>query len=369
MIPNIYKGDYRLLMIVPLLLVAISLALIPGMKFGVDFRGGTLITLQLSGNIDEAGLEQELLSMGLDAKVSVFEGAVGRTAEIEVSQTDQLLEADDLKARFMPLLEDVAILEAQSNADASKKGEYSSKREELNSVANRMFELGGLNARAETFANLNQLKSAFSDAYLRVYAVHTEMIMDAIGRRAGFSSYSIETVSPALSMKFIERAGTVVLYSAILSIVLVFLFFRAPVPSFAVIIGAACDIIIAMGAMSFFGIPLTLPSFAALLMLIGFSLDTDILLTTRLLKRRGDPRENAFDAMKTGMTMSFSAIVAFLVLFIVAMLTHITTYYEISSVALAGLVADLFATWGINAVIILYYKEKMLSAAKGAGGE
>jgi preprotein translocase subunit SecF len=63
--------------------------------------------------------------------------------------------------------------------------------------------------------------------------------------------------------------------------------------------------------------------------------------------------------MKTGMTMSFSAMVAFGVLFIIAMLTHITTYYEISAVALAGLVADLFATWGINAVIILYYKEKM----------
>jgi preprotein translocase subunit SecF len=329
------------------------------MKFGVDFRGGTLITLQLSGDIDKAALEQELTSMGLDAEVNVFEGAVGRTAEIEVSQTDELIEADQLKELFNPLLEDVAVLEAQSNSDPSKIGEYDAKRAELDSMANRMFELGGVNARAETFTNLNQLRTSFSDAYLKVYEIHTAQIMDAIDRRADYSSYSIVTVSPALSMRFLEQAGNVVLYSGILSVILVFFFFRAPVPSLAVIIGAASDIIIAMGAMCLFGIPLTLPSFAALLMLIGFSLDTDILLTTRLLKRRGDPRDNAFDAFKTGMTMSFSAMVAFGVLFIIAMLTHITTYYEISAVALAGLAGDLFATWGINAVIILYYKEKM----------
>jgi len=101
-----------------------------------------------------------------------------------------------------------------------------------------------------------------------------------------------------------------------------------------------------------------LPSFAALLMLVGFSLDTDVLLTTRLVKRKGDPRENAFDAMKTGMTMSFSAMVAFLVLFAVSMITHIAVYYEISAVALAGLVGDVFATWGLNAVMVLWYKER-----------
>ena len=76
------------------------------------------------------------------------------------------------------------------------------------------------------------------------------------------------------------------------------------------------------------------------------------------LKRRGDPRENAFDAMKTGMTMSITGIIAFSALFILAMLTHIPTYYEISAVALAGLVGDLFATWGLNAVMVLHYKER-----------
>jgi hypothetical protein len=45
------------------------------------------------------------------------------------------------------------------------------------------------------------------------------------------------------------------------------------------------------------------------------------------------------------------------------MITHISVYYEISAVALAGLVGDVFATWGLNAVMVLYYKEHM----KGGG--
>ncbi len=358
MIPNIYKGDYRLLTIIPLLLIVISIFLIPNLQFGVDFRGGTLVTLQLTGTMDAAALQEDLSSNGFDAEVNVFEGTVVDTAEIEVSQTDTLVEADALKEQFNDLLDEVSFLEAQSYDDPEVEAEYQEKRAELDSIANRMFELAGSNTRAELQPNLNQLRTLFSDAYRQIYSLQTERIMKIIDAHATYTSVSTETVSAALSLHFIDQAGTVVLYSAILSVILVFFFFRAPIPSAAVLVGAFSDIIIALGAMSLFGIPLSLPSFAALLMLIGYSLDTDILLTMRILKRRGDPRENAFDAMKTGMTMSFTGIIAFSALFILAMLTHIPTYYEISAVALAGLVGDLFATWGLNAVMVLHYKER-----------
>ncbi|MCP4647306.1 MAG: hypothetical protein GY852_06165 [bacterium] len=357
MIPNIYKGDYRLLTLIPLLLIVISIFLIPNLKFGVDFRGGTLVTLQLTEALDTAALQEDLLANGFDAEVNVFEGTVD-TAEIEVSQTDDMLEADALKEQFNTLLDEVSFLEAQSYDDPEVGAEYQEKKAELNSIADRMFEIAGANTRAELQPNLNKLRTSFSESYLQIYSLQTEKIMEIVDAHASYNSVSTETVSAALSLHFIDQAGTVILYSAILSVILVFFFFRAPVPSAAVLVGAFSDIVIALGAMSLFGIPLSLPSFAALLMLIGYSLDTDILLTMRILKRRGDPRENAFDAMKTGMTMSITGIIAFSALFILAMLTHIPTYYEISAVALAGLVGDLFATWGLNAVMVLHYKER-----------
>ena len=62
--------------------------------------------------------------------------------------------------------------------------------------------------------------------------------------------------------------------------------FRDFVPSIAVITVALSDIIIAIGGMSLFGIPLSVASVGAILMLIGYSVDTDILLTCLLYTSR-----------------------------------------------------------------------------------
>jgi preprotein translocase subunit SecF len=207
-------------------------------------------------------------------------------------------------------------------------------------------------------SSTNELQSGFSNAYTGVYRIYQKSISEPIDKHVDYTSISVHTVSPVLTSHFMDKVIGVVIFSAMLSVVLVFLFFRAIPPSVAVLTGAFSDIVIALGAMGLFGIPLTLPSFAALLMLVGYSLDTDILLTTRILKRKGNPRENAHDAMKTGLTMSITGMVAFGALFTLSVLTHIPTYYEISAVALAGLVGDMFATWGINAVMILHHAEK-----------
>ncbi len=364
MIPNIYKGEYRLLLIFPLILIAASIYLLPNLKMGVDFRGGTLITLEVTNQPDAAALQDALRTAGFDANVKLYESNLGRKMEIEASQTEQMYEADALKSDFNTQLDKVARLEAQANQNSSVEAEYETERGKLDDIANRMFVLSGTNTEARLYLNLNILKTAFNDAYLKMSDLQMSQVMAVVDQYVQYTSKSAVTVSPALSKHFIGQALNVVIFSAILSTILVFIFFRTFVPSLAVLTGAASDVIIAMGGMCLFGIPLTLPSFAALLMLIGFSLDTDVLLTTRLVKRRGDPRENAFDAMKTGMTMSFSAMVAFLVLFAVSMITHISVYYEISAVALAGLVGDVFATWGLNAVMVLYYREHMHGGKK-----
>ncbi len=357
-LPNIFKGDYRLLAIPPLILVLVSLYFIPQIQMGVDFRGGTLISLTLEQPIDSAVLESQLAEEGLDADVRVFDTAVGYKAEIEFPQSDNLVRAEELKDEFEALLPEATNLEIMAEMNESYRAEYETKRAEIDAVADEMFDLAGTNTRARLIDSVNELEKTFSDSYKKVYSDYQESVTAPIKRHVDYTSISVQTVSPMLSTHFIDTAVNVALLAAILSAVFVFLFFRAVVPSIAVIVGATCDIIIALGAMGLFGIPLTLPAFAALLMLVGFSLDTDILLTMRMLKRRGDPRDKAHDAMKTGLTMSVMAIVAFSALFILATLTHIPTYYEISSVALAGLVGDMFATWGINAVMLLWYAEK-----------
>lgn len=356
MLPNIYKGDYRLLSIAPLILVAISLFFIPQIKMGVDFQGGTLVTLSLSEPVNAEELQAKLLDEGLEAHVSVFETTVGYKAEIEVPQSDDLVRAEELKDEFDALLPEVSSLELASYRNSSYNAEFQSKKAEIDVIADELFSIAGMGK--VTTNSTNELERKFSEAYSSVYLSYQDSISRPIDKHVKYESISVQTVSPLLSEKFIDTVINTVIFSAVLSVILVFLFFRSIPPSIAVLTGALADIVIALGAMGLFGIPLTLASFAALLMLIGYSLDTDILLTTRILKRKGDPRDNAFDAMKTGLTMSITGMVAFTSLFILSVMTHIPTYYEISAVALSGLVGDMFATWGINAVLVLHYALK-----------
>jgi len=356
MLPNIYKGDYRLLAIAPLTLMAIAIFFIPSIKMGVDFEGGTLVTLSLSEAVDGEALQAQLQQEGLDAKVRVFDTSIGYRAEIEVPQSEKLVRAEELKVEFNEVLPEVAQLEVLAYQNSSFEPEYNAKREQIEAIADELFTIAEMKGR--NVESVNELQKDFSDAYSTVYSSYQESISGPIDKHVSYESISVQTVSPVLSTKFMEKVINVVVMSAVLSVILVFLFFKSIPPSLAVLTGAFCDIVIALGAMGLFAIPLTLPSFAALMMLVGYSLDTDILLTTRILKRRGDPRENAYDAMKTGLTMSGTGMIAFGALFVLALMTHIPTYYEISAVALAGLVGDMFATWGINGVLILHYALK-----------
>ncbi len=268
MIGNIYKGNYKLLAIPPLLLIIISLFFIPQIKTGVDFRGGTLISLSLNNAVDAQTLQTKLHNDGLDATVKVFKTAVGNTAEIEVAQRPELVQAESLKSQFNTLFPTVSNLEIQNALNSSYKTDYENNKTQLENISTQMFALSGENQNNIT--GLNDLSRKFSAAYSHVYKNYQDSISGTINKEVSYKSISVQAVSPVLSSNFIQKAINVVLLSAILSIILVFLFFRNIAPSLTVLTGAVADVTIAMGAMGLFGIPLTLQSFSALLLLIGF---------------------------------------------------------------------------------------------------
>ncbi|MDD3408948.1 MAG: protein translocase subunit SecF, partial [Methanobacteriaceae archaeon] len=159
---------------------------------------------------------------------------------------------------------------------------------------------------------------------------------------------SFNAIGPVLSQEAMGQVYWALLFAFIFMAITVFIVFREPVPSVAVILAALCDIVIAIGGMALFKIPLSIASVGALLMLIGYSVDTDILLTTRLLKRHdGTVVKRASDAIETGLTMSISAISAMVVLYIVTafLIPEASTLTSISSVLILGLCADILTTW------------------------
>lgn len=171
---------------------------------------------------------------------------------------------------------------------------------------------------------------------------------------------NFKTVGPVLSAAALNQVYWALAIAFIFMSITVFIIFRNFVPSMAVILAALSDILIAAGGMSLFGIPLSIASVGALLLLIGYSVDTDILLTTRVLKRReGTVTERALEAMKTGLTMSAAAIGAMVALYVVTafFIPSADTLANIAAVLIIGLVADILATWLMNLGILRWYVE------------
>ncbi len=138
--------------------------------------------------------------------------------------------------------------------------------------------------------------------------------------------------------------------------VLAFLLFRTFVPSIAIVVSAFSDIMIPLAFMAIAGIQLSLGTVAALLMLIGYSVDSDILLNNHILRRGGDFYEATHRATRTGITMTVTSMMAMLVMGISASLFGVELLASIGIILFVGLAADLMNTYMLNLSLLRWYK-------------
>ena len=148
-----------------------------------------------------------------------------------------------------------------------------------------------------------------------------------------------------------------VLIAFIFMAIVIFIIFRTAVPSLAVIISAFADILFTLVTFDILGMKMSTAGIVAFLMLIGYSVDTDVLLTTRLLKRHeGSVNSRIMSSMKTGMTMTLTSLFAFLAaLFVVKSFSVELT--QIFTILVIGLAYDLLNTWVTNVSILKWYVE------------
>ncbi len=167
--------------------------------------------------------------------------------------------------------------------------------------------------------------------------------------------YSVKQIGPALGEMFWHQAQLAIFFAFVLMAIVVFVLFRSLVPSSAVVLAAVSDMTITVAIMSLLGIQLSLSVLAALLMLIGYSIDTDILLTSRLLKTTGSKEEKIKSAMKTGLTMTATTLGALTALYL---LSETIVLKQMANVLIIGLVVDVFTTWLTNVGILRWWFEK-----------
>ena len=168
----------------------------------------------------------------------------------------------------------------------------------------------------------------------------------------------VDQIGEAFGKTLQSQAVIAMIISFLGMSIVVFLSFRTFVPSVAVVLSAFADMAMTAAAMNIIGIPLTLGTTAALLMLIGYSVDSDILLTNRVLKRQGKLNDKLQGAFRTGFIMTTTTFAAAAAMFLVSWFGQVQIIMEISAVLLLGLLADILNTWLTNAGILKWYVQK-----------
>ena len=341
----LYTPKYKSLLLLPAVLTVLFLFIVfvyPGVTLGLDFVGGTRI-IASSDMLQEQPVK-DLLTQQLDlpeVKVTQVESPLGKNTRIEYAEPKEVSEA-----RFL-LEKGIASLSAGDEAGAQSSFQGALSRLDVPFAS-------GLSAEELlTLASIavNEKSSGIANTV-------QQSLIQEFGL-PGDTPFTVEQVTPSFGASFLANTIYVALVSMALLIMVIFIFFREIIPSLAVVEAALFDMLTAVALLTLFGFSITLSTVAALLMMVGYSIDTDILLTTRMLKRRDKTvLARANDTLLTGLTVTATLIGATLVMLVVSWMGQIGVIYEIAATILFGLLGDIIATWFTNAPILLWYWER-----------
>lgn len=226
------------------------------------------------------------------------------------------------------------------------------------------FDIAAVQSDLENFAgeevNVREFSSATGTSLGFIAETALQNVSSLVNHiESGYSvkTTNVETVGPRLGEAFFRQLIIAIIIAFVLMAAVVFAYFRSLLPSSYIILSAIVDILFPLAMVILLDIKISAAGIAAFLMLIGYSVDTDILLTTRVLKRRGGKAaERVYSALSTGTVMTFTAMAA-------TGIAYLTTPSEIlkqiTMILFFGLVADLWSTWMQNSgLLMLYIKRK-----------
>jgi preprotein translocase subunit SecF len=338
---DFFKNHYKKYIIIPIVLLIPMLFLIfifPGISPGIDLTGGNVLILRSENPFSEQQildiLRQEFNLTEL--KVSTIDSPTGYGALIQYGKDPIISEAENLISQATLNIEDETV-----SIDYSKQSLLLLGKETKEYSNAKLALLDAQDAIAE-------YKETFE---LKLQNILVEKL--GLGENAEFQK---KEISPTLGSASLQSALFISIIGAILIVIIIFISFRQAIPSVAIIQAMVFDVIAGLAGMAILGVPLSLTTIPALLMLVGYSVDTDIMLTSRMLKEKtGTPGERATRSMKTGLTMTGTTLAALCAMVIVSYFYQIEVIYQIAAILLFGLIGDVVSTWLMNAPILLWF--------------
>lgn len=329
---DFYDTKYKQMMYVTLAIMIISMIAIGVQIFrtgdfinkDISLTGGTTLTLLTSQNVDIQELESYLNQQFPDNGLSV--------------------------RRLTQLGSDVGIIIDGNNFDSQKiidslKTKISGIREEDYTVNMMGSSLG---------------QSFFKETLKAIYV--SFLFMGLVVFLYFGEDWKMKTVSSILTiiaglMIFMGASNIIKdIIAYIIGAVVLFIYFRTSLPSFMMIINVFADLITTLAVVNLIGMKVSTAGIASFLMIVGYCVESNILITTKLIKKKeGVIIDKTVDAFKTGFIMTLTAISA---VTIALVMTQSSVIKEIMAILLIGLFADLVYTWIQNVAFLRIYLDK-----------
>ncbi len=332
-IKQFYEKDYKKLLVIPfaLLLIALILTSIQIATTGdfvekdVSLKGGITITIITDKQIDIKDLENYLDNEFPESDLSVRSlKQVGSSIGIIIDGTEDL-ESEDI---IDSLTSKIGKIE-KDNYTVSKMG----------SSLGASFFKETLKAIFISFLFMGIVIFWYFGENIKIKILATALTVLA----AALMFFGTPSIIKDISAYLIGAA-------------LLTTYIKNSMPSFMVILNVFSDVLVTLAVINLLGIKLSTAGIAAFLMIIGYSVDTNILLSVKLLKRKeGEVIDRLLNAMKTGMTMTLTTSAAIIVAFI---FTQSSVIKQIMLILFIGLMVDMIYTWLQNAGILRIYLEK-----------
>jgi preprotein translocase subunit SecF len=177
----------------------------------------------------------------------------------------------------------------------------------------------------------------------------TGFITDRFG--IPYNDIGINFIGETLGASFFAETIIALLFAFALMAVVLLMIFRKWIVASYIIFAAAADIVLTVFAVNLLGMQVSTGGLAAFLMILGYSIDTDILLTTKLLKKQKEPVESRLsEALLTGLTMTGTSFIAVI---IGAIVTNTPLIREIMLIIAIGLFFDVIITWFVNGHLVM----------------
>jgi len=247
------------------------------------------------------------------------------------------------------------------NKDVSLKGGisssvYTDKQVEINKIKE---ELGVDN----TVRRLADFSTGKQIGYLiKVSDLEEDVLKEKLEKLFGMEltseNFSIEKTGETLGKAFYRQLIIALIFAFLFMAAVVFITFRTLVPSLAVIQAAFSDIVITLAIINVIGLKISSAGIVAFLLVLGYSIDTDILLTTKILKRKGGSLfEKVKSSIRTGLTMTLTTMAALTVAYF---LTQSFVLKGMFLIILIALFIDILATYFTNLGILMWYYKKKI---------